>query len=166
MIERVQGLCPLVATELRPLVGADFIQTVAHLPRMAGCRWNQIRRWVRLWPCIEKGKGITMVETTILVVAGKKMPVPRFFKRVLQVAIAVALTAGVSLVMIVGNGFLVGRGASFQAGLNVWLSFIKRPDILTTMVLTAFVTVLFVYWQRSQERRAGASARPSVTAPR
>src|SRR5215510_14240962 len=107
-----------------------------------------------------------MVETTILVVAGKKLPVPRMFKRVLQVAIAVALTAAVFLIMIVGNGFLVGRGNSFQAGLNVWLAFIKRPDILTTMILTAFVTVLFVYWQRNQERRAGTTTRSSVPAPR
>ena len=107
-----------------------------------------------------------MVETTMLVVAGKKLPVPRFFKRLLQVAIAVALTACVFFVMIVGNGFVVGRGASFQAGLNVWLTFIKRPDILTTMVLTAFVTVLFVYWQRNQERRAGTTTRSSIPAPR
>lgn len=107
-----------------------------------------------------------MVETTILVVAGKKLPMPRFFKRVLQVTIAVGLTAGVFFVMIVGNGFLLGRGTTLQAGLNIWLTFIKRPDILTTMVLTAFVTVLFVYWQRNQERRAGAANRPSVPTSR
>lgn len=103
-----------------------------------------------------------MVETTSLVVAGKKLSVPRLIKRVLQVAMAVALTAGVFLVVIVGNGFLVGRATSLQAGVNAWLAFIKRPDILTTMVLTAFVTVLFVYWQRNQERRAGGSSRPSI----
>jgi Ni,Fe-hydrogenase I cytochrome b subunit len=101
------------------------------------------------------------METTGLVVAGKKLPVPRLLKRLLQVAIAVALTAGVFFVMIVGNGFLVGRGSTLQAGYNVWLAFIRRPDILTTMVLTAFITVLFVYWQRNQERRAGGSSRPS-----
>lgn len=103
-----------------------------------------------------------MVETTSLIVAGKKLSVPRLIKRVLQVAMAVALTAGVFLVVIVGNGFLVGRATSLQAGVNAWLAFIKRPDILTTMVLTAFVTVLFVYWQRNQERRAGGSSRPSI----
>ncbi len=102
-----------------------------------------------------------MVETTVLVVAGKKVSVPRLFKRLLQVAMAVVLTAGVFFVVIVGNGFLVGRATSFQVGVNTWLAFIKRPDILTTMVLTAFVTVLFVYWQRNQERRAGGSSRPS-----
>ena len=102
-----------------------------------------------------------MVERTSLVVAGKNLSVPRLLKRMLQVAIAVALTAGVFFVVIVGNGFLVGRATSFQAGVNAWLAFIKRPDILTTMVLTAFVTVLFVYWQRNQERRVGGSSRPS-----
>jgi Ni,Fe-hydrogenase I cytochrome b subunit len=103
-----------------------------------------------------------MVETTSLVVAGKKLSVPRLLKRLLQIAIAVALTAGVFFVVIVGNGFLVGRATTFQAGVNVWLTFIRRPDILTTMVLTAVVTVLFVYWQRDRERRAGSSSRPSI----
>jgi hypothetical protein len=102
-----------------------------------------------------------MVETTQLVVAGKKLSVPRLFKRLLQVALAVALTAAVFFVVIAGNGFLVGR-STFQAGFNAWRAFIQRPDILTTMVLTAFVTVLLVYWQRDQERKAGGAGRPSV----
>jgi hypothetical protein len=100
-----------------------------------------------------------MVETTMLVVGGKRMSVPRLIKRTLQVAIAVALTASVFFVMIAGNGFLMGRGASFQAGIAAWLAFIKRPEILSTMVLTALVTVVFVYWQRNQERRTGGSSR-------
>jgi Zn-dependent protease with chaperone function len=103
-----------------------------------------------------------MVETTVLVVAGKRLSIPRLIKRTLQVAIAVALTAAVFFVVIVGNGFLVGRATTLQAGVNTWLAFIKRPDILSTMVLTAFVTVLFVYWQRNQERRAGGSSRSST----
>ena len=98
-----------------------------------------------------------MLETTVLVVSGKKLTVPRLLKRILQVAIAVALTAAVFLVVIVGNGLLLGRQASLQAGINLWLAFIKRPDILATMFLTALVTVLFIYWQRGQERRAGGA---------
>jgi hypothetical protein len=97
-----------------------------------------------------------MLETTLLVVSGKKLTVPRLLKRILQIAIAVVLTAAVFLVVIVGNGVLVGRQASLQAGINLWLAFIKRPDILATMFLTALVTVLFIYWQRNQERRASA----------
>ena len=96
-----------------------------------------------------------MVETTLLVVSGKKLTVPRLLKRSLQIAIAVALTSAVFLVVIVGNGLLVGRQTSLQAGLNVWLAFIKRPDILATMILTALVTVVFVYWQRGHERKVG-----------
>jgi len=86
-----------------------------------------------------------MVETTILVVSGKKLTVPRILKRTLQIAIAVGLTAAVFLVVIVGNGVLVGRQTSLQAGINVWLAFIKRPYFLATMVLTAFVAMLYVY---------------------
>src|SRR5262245_14563566 len=103
-----------------------------------------------------------MSDRTMLVVVGKRLPVPRLLKRLLQVAMAVALTAGLFFVVIVGNGFLVGRATSFQAGYAAWLAFIRRPDILTTMVLTAFVTVLLVYWQREQERKAGGPGRPSI----
>lgn len=94
-----------------------------------------------------------MSDKTTLVMPGvKKMSVPKLLKRTLQVAAAVALTCGVVLALVVGNGMLVGRGNSMQAW-STWLAFINRPDILTTMILTALVTVLFVYWQRDQERR-------------
>jgi hypothetical protein len=95
-----------------------------------------------------------MVEKTILALpAGKKASVPRLLKRILQIALAMALTSAVFLVMIVGNGVLVGRGASLQAGISAWLAFIKRPDIQGTMIVTAVVTVLVVYWMRDRERR-------------
>jgi hypothetical protein len=95
-----------------------------------------------------------MVERTVLALpAGKKATVPRPFKRLVQIALAVALTSAVFLVMIVGNGVLVGRAASWQAGYNAWLAFMKRPDILATMTVTAVVTVLVVYWMRDRERR-------------
>ena len=95
-----------------------------------------------------------MVERTVLALpAGKKVAVPRLFKRLVQIALAVALTAAVFLVVIVSNGMLIGRGASLQGGYNVWLGFIKRADILATMTLTAIVTVLLVYWQRDRERK-------------
>jgi hypothetical protein len=95
--------------------------------------------------------GGDMSEKTILVVPGRKMTVPRPLKRSLQIAAAVALTAGVALAILVGNGLLVPRGHLLQ-GWDVWVTFINRTDILATMVLTALVTVLFVYWQRDHER--------------
>ena len=95
-----------------------------------------------------------MVEKTILLLpAGKKMSVPRLFKRILQVALTIALTALVVLVMIVGNGLLTGRGSTFQIGVNTWLAFIQRGDIVATIVLTSVVAVSLVYWQRNAERK-------------
>jgi len=94
-----------------------------------------------------------MVEKTVLALPGKKVSVPRVFKRVVQVALAAALTAAVMLIVMLGNGLLTGRGASLQGGVTTWLAFIKRPDIYTTVILTAVVSVLFVYWQRDRERR-------------
>ena len=81
------------------------------------------------------------METTLLVVAGKKLRVPRVLKRALQIAVAV------------GDGLLSGRVSSVQAATANWLAFVRRPDILAIMTLTALVTVLFVYWQRDQERK-------------
>lgn len=101
-----------------------------------------------------------MIERTGFVVAGKKAMVPRLVKRLIQIAATVTLTASVLLIVIVGNGFLVGKAPSFRTGWNLWLGFVQRPDILSTMFLTAAVGVIFVYWQRNQERRMGGTSRP------
>jgi hypothetical protein len=93
-----------------------------------------------------------MADKTILVVPGKKLSVPRVFKRVLQIAVGVALTCAVVLAIVVGNALLIPRAKS-PPGWDLWLAFINRTDILATMVLTALVTVSFVYWQRKQERK-------------
>ena len=92
------------------------------------------------------------METTILVLAGRKLKVPRVLKRTLQVTASVGLTLLLVLIIQVGDGLLTGR-VSFQAATAGWLAFIRRPDILAIMTLTALITVLFVYWQRDQERK-------------
>lgn len=92
-----------------------------------------------------------MSEKTMLVVPGKKFTVSRLVKRTLQTAAAVALTSGVALAILIGNGLLVPRGRLLQ-GWDAWVAFIARTDILATMVLTALVTLWFVYWQRDHER--------------
>jgi hypothetical protein len=92
-----------------------------------------------------------MADKTTLVLPGKRLSVPRVVKRTLQVAVSVGLTALVALAIVVGNGFLLPRGKALQ-GWDQWLAFINRSDIQATMVLTALVTVLFVYWQRDHER--------------
>ena len=95
---------------------------------------------------------MTMSDKTTLVMTGQKMAVPKLAKRLIQVGISVGLTCVVALVLVVGSGMLLGRMSSSK-GINMWLSFVQRPDIQGTMILTAIVTVLFVYWQRDKERR-------------
>ncbi|MEQ1697556.1 MAG: hypothetical protein ABL901_17115 [Hyphomicrobiaceae bacterium] len=92
-----------------------------------------------------------MSDKTTLVMPGKKMQVIKPIKRGIQVAASVALTMAVALALMVSSGFLQAKGTTIQSW-TVWLAFINRPDIQATMVLTALVTVLFVYWQRDQER--------------
>ena len=93
-----------------------------------------------------------MSEKTVLAVPGRKLSVPRVFKRTLQISMAALLTSAVALTFIIANSMLLGRGGPVQA-ISSWLAFIKRPDIQATIILTAVVTVLFVYWQRDRERR-------------
>lgn len=93
-----------------------------------------------------------MTDKTVLALPGRKLSVPRLFKRALQISMAVLLTAAVVLAFVVANSMLLGRGGPLQA-IGAWLTFIKRPDIQATVILTAIVTVLFVYWQRDRERK-------------
>jgi hypothetical protein len=93
-----------------------------------------------------------MSDKTTLVMPGQKLAVPKLAKRVIQVGISVGLTCAVALLLILGNGMLLGR-TSTARGINRWLAFIQQPEIQGTMFLTAIVTVLFVYWQRDKERR-------------
>lgn len=92
-----------------------------------------------------------MADKTILAVPGRKIPVPRPFKRLLQVAIAVGLTAGAIFLLMAGNGMLQAKTTLMKI-IPVWFAFMSRTDILATMVLTAIVTVFFIYWQRETER--------------
>lgn len=88
---------------------------------------------------------------TMLVMPGKKFSVSKLLKRLVQAGCGVAASAGVIGVLMVMNGMLTGRG-TFAFWLTNWLNFVKRGDILATMMLTALTTVLFVYWQRDKER--------------
>lgn len=88
---------------------------------------------------------------TMLVMPGKKFSVSRLVKRVVQALAGAAISALVIAAVMVVNGLLSGRGTTMQ-WITVWLGFIRRPEIVVTMLLTAMSTVLFVYWQRDKER--------------
>ena len=88
---------------------------------------------------------------TMLVMPGKKLSVSRLVKRAAQTAAGAVLGAVTIGAVMILNGLLSGRGSVMQ-WIHYWLAFIQRPDIIVTMLLTALMTVLFVYWQRDKER--------------
>ena len=88
-----------------------------------------------------------MSDRTQLAIGRNSISVPRLTKRAVEAAIGTALTSSVALVILVLNNVLTGRGV-WMNGFQVWLSFMRQPAILGTMILTAFVTSLFLAWQR------------------
>ncbi len=100
-----------------------------------------------------------MSDRTMLVMPGRRMSVPKPVKRTIQVGLAVVLTSLALLVVLGSSTMLVGKSKSPIQAFEQWLAFIRQPEILTTMVLTAVVTVVLVYWQRDQERRSETTKR-------
>lgn len=88
---------------------------------------------------------------TMLVMPGRKFSVSKAIKRTVQVVSGAALSAGVIGLLMITNGLLTNRGTTMQL-VNTWLAFVKRGDIMATMLLTAACTVAFIYWQRDKER--------------
>lgn len=88
-----------------------------------------------------------MSDRTQLALGRKTLSVPRLTKRVLEVIVATAITGLVSLAVLLLNNVLTGRGGWLN-GFEVWLAFIRQPNILGTIVLTAICTVGFLQWQR------------------
>lgn len=73
-------------------------------------------------------------------------------KKLVDAAIAVALTLAVMLVIVVTSSFLTARGG-YMHGVKLWLALVERPDIIGMAVLTALVTTAYFLWQGSQPRR-------------
>jgi hypothetical protein len=90
-----------------------------------------------------------MSDRTQLAIGRNSISVPRLTKRAVEAAIATALTSMVALLILVLNNVLTGRGGWLN-GFDVWLSFMRQPAILGTMLLTALVTAVFLAWQRDQ----------------
>ena len=88
-----------------------------------------------------------MSDRTQLAIGRNSISVPRLTKRAVEAAIAVAMTSLVALFILVLNNVLTGRGGWLN-GFNIWLSYMRQPAILGTMILTAFVTTIFLAWQR------------------
>ncbi|MCB1505098.1 MAG: hypothetical protein KDJ47_08990 [Hyphomicrobiaceae bacterium] len=93
-----------------------------------------------------------MSDRTQLALGRSSFSVSRLTKRALQIVIASGLTAFATFLILMLNNVLTAR-SGFSQGLEVWYAFIRKSDILGTIVLTAMVTVVFIYWQRDRERR-------------
>lgn len=86
-----------------------------------------------------------MSDRTMLAFGRSTYSVPRMTKRAFQVLLAVALTAAAALVILSLNNVLTTH-SGWRQGVDAWLAFIRRSDILGTIILTAVVTIVSVYW--------------------
>ena len=80
------------------------------------------------------------------------MRLPLLLKRLIDAAIAIALTMGLVLVMVVISNLLVARTNAW-AGFRLWYGFMSRPDILGTVIITALVSMAYVFWQNQGGNR-------------
>ena len=95
---------------------------------------------------------MSMSDRTSLAIGRRSFAVPRLVKRALQAASAVVVTSAIALLVIVLNNVLTGRGG-FVQGITAWTTFMQRTDILSTIILTAVVTVTTLHWQRRSDKR-------------
>jgi ABC-type sulfate transport system permease subunit len=80
------------------------------------------------------------------------MKMPPMIKKLIDTAIAIGLTMALVLVMVVVSNLLVARTNSW-AGFKLWYAFMSRPDILGTIILTAVVSMTYVFWQQRGRAR-------------
>ena len=88
-----------------------------------------------------------MSDRTQLAIGRTMILVPRMTKRIVEVAVITGLSCLAALIILgLNNVLTASRG--FTAGFDLWLQFIRRSDILGTMMLTAIVAVAYITWQR------------------
>ena len=87
-----------------------------------------------------------MSDRTQLAFGRNTISVPRLTKRLVEVAVVTGLSALAALLILGLNNVLTAR-SGFSLGLDLWPAFIRRSDILGTMILTAIVAVAYVNWQ-------------------
>jgi ABC-type sulfate transport system permease subunit len=94
----------------------------------------------------------SLSDRTMISVGKSSISMPRILKRLLETAIASGLTALVSLFIIIVNSMLTAKGG-FAQGFEIWSAFVRRPDIVATIALTAIVALSYYHWQSRQDRR-------------
>jgi hypothetical protein len=93
-----------------------------------------------------------MSDQTQLAIGRTILSVPRLTKRAVEVAVVTGHTGLAALVVLGLNNVLTAR-SGFTGGFDLWMQFIRRSDILGTMILTAFVAVAYLSWSRDNGKR-------------
>jgi len=93
-----------------------------------------------------------MSDRTMLLFGRSTYSVPRLTKRAAQVLMAVVLTALASLAILALDNVLTTH-SGWRQGFDLWFAFIRRSDILGTIVLTAVVTIASIYWTPDTPRK-------------
>ncbi|MEQ1578670.1 MAG: hypothetical protein ABL894_13595 [Hyphomicrobium sp.] len=93
-----------------------------------------------------------MSDRTMIALGRNSFSVPRIAKRALQVLTVTGLTAMVSLFIVMSNAFLTVKDGPLR-GFSTWYAFVTRPDIIGTSVLTAAVTVAYLFWHGSRDSK-------------
>lgn len=93
-----------------------------------------------------------MTDRTMIALGRTTFSVPRLAKRALQVLTVTGLTAIVSLFIVMSNAFLTVKDGPLR-GFGTWYAFVTRPDIIGTSVLTAVVTVAYLFWHGSRDSK-------------
>lgn len=93
-----------------------------------------------------------MSDRTQLAIGRTMVSVPKLTKRVIEVAVITGLT-GLAALMILGLNNVLTARSGFTGGFDLWMNFIRRSDILGTMILTAIVAVAYLNWQKDGANR-------------
>lgn len=93
-----------------------------------------------------------MSDRTQLAIGRTMISVPKLTKRVIEVAAVTGLTGLAALLILGLNNVLTAR-SGLTGGFDLWMSFIRRSDILGTMILTGIVAVAYLNWQKDGANR-------------
>ena len=80
------------------------------------------------------------------------MPMPLLVKRITDLAIILAVSSGIAFLIIAGANSLVAKIGIWKS-YAIWLSFISRPDIVTTTLLAIAVTISVTAFNQAKGRR-------------
>lgn len=80
------------------------------------------------------------------------MPMTPLVRRLSDVALILAVSAGIAFAIILSANSLISKAGLWHS-YNVWLAFVRRPDIVVTTLLTVAVTMGVATYQQGRGRK-------------